>query len=66
MEPDDRVSLANAPVHAVNCPNERRRRGELAAADARERFTWPALAEEVAAVYDAARGAVGGLLGAGA
>ena len=48
-------SLANALVHAVNCPAERRRRGERAAAEARERYSWPALAEDVAAVYDAAR-----------
>ena len=43
-------------MHAVNCPAERRRRGERAAAEARERFSWPALAEDVAAVYEAARG----------
>jgi glycosyltransferase involved in cell wall biosynthesis len=53
VEPDDEVSLANALVEAVNRPLERRRRGEKAARDARERFSWPALAEEVAAVYDA-------------
>jgi glycosyltransferase involved in cell wall biosynthesis len=56
VEPDDPVSLANALVHAVNCPNERRRRGGLAAADARARFAWPALAADVAALYDEARG----------
>jgi glycosyltransferase involved in cell wall biosynthesis len=55
VEPDDVVSLANALVHAVNCPAERRRRGERASAEARERYSWPALAEEVAAVYRAAR-----------
>jgi glycosyltransferase involved in cell wall biosynthesis len=67
VEPDDRLSLANALVHAVNCPIERRRRGERAAAEARERYSWPALAGDVAAVYDTARGAAaGGLLGAGA
>jgi glycosyltransferase involved in cell wall biosynthesis len=55
VEPDDVVSLANALVEAVNRPLERRRRGRLASADAHERFAWPALAEEVAAVYDAAR-----------
>jgi glycosyltransferase involved in cell wall biosynthesis len=59
VEPDDPISLANALVHAVNCPAERRRRGERAAADARDRYSWPALAAEVAHVYDA----VGGLLG---
>jgi glycosyltransferase involved in cell wall biosynthesis len=65
VEPDDPVSLANALVHAVNCPTERRRRGARAAEVARERYSWPALAEEVAAVYDAARSSVSGLLGAG-
>jgi glycosyltransferase involved in cell wall biosynthesis len=55
VEPDDAVSLANALVHAVNCPAERRRRGARACAEARERYSWPALAEEVAAVYRAAR-----------
>jgi glycosyltransferase involved in cell wall biosynthesis len=55
VEPDDAVSLANALVEAVNRPLERRRRGELAAADAHERYSWPALAEDVAAAYEAAR-----------
>ena len=54
VEPDDEVSLANALVHAVNCPAERRRRGERGAEVARERYSWPALAEEVADVYGAA------------
>jgi glycosyltransferase involved in cell wall biosynthesis len=53
VEPDDEVGLANALVEAVNRPLERRRRGENAGRDARERYSWPALAEEVAAVYDA-------------
>ena len=53
VEPDDRVSLANALVHAVNCPRERARRGAQAAADAMARYSWPALAREVAAVYEA-------------
>ena len=57
VEPDDVVSLANALVHAVNCPAERRRRGARGAEVARERYSWPALAGEVAAVYDAACGA---------
>ncbi len=56
VEPDDPISLANALVEAINRPFERRRRGRAAAADARERFSWPALAAEVAAVYDVARG----------
>ncbi len=53
VEPDDVVSLANALVHAVNAPAERRRRGARGAEVARERYSWPALAGEVAAVYDA-------------
>jgi glycosyltransferase involved in cell wall biosynthesis len=55
VEPDDVVSLANALVEAVNRPLERRRRGQRASLDAHERYSWPALAEDVAAVYDAAR-----------
>jgi glycosyltransferase involved in cell wall biosynthesis len=66
VPPDDRIALANALVHAVNCPEERRRRGERAAEEARARYSWPALAEDVAAVYRAARRDVSGLLGAGA
>jgi glycosyltransferase involved in cell wall biosynthesis len=62
VEPDDVASLANALVEAVNRPVERRRRGELAVQDAHERFAWPALAEELAAVYDAARDAESELL----
>jgi glycosyltransferase involved in cell wall biosynthesis len=59
IEGDDVVALANALVHAVNCPAERRRRGERAVADARDRFAWPKLAERVAELYDDVRGAVG-------
>ncbi len=57
VEPDDVVTLANALVHAVHCPAERARRGVLAAAEAAAHYAWPALAAEVASVYDAARGA---------
>ncbi len=57
VEPDDRVTLANALVHAVNCPRERARRGENAAAEARAQYSWPALAHDVAAVYSAVSGA---------
>jgi glycosyltransferase involved in cell wall biosynthesis len=62
VEPDDVVSLANALVEAVNRPLERRRRGERAAIDAHERYSWPALAEDVAGVYDEARGVSSRLL----
>ena len=57
VEPDDRDGLAGALVEAVNRPEERRRRGDLAREVALERYSWPALAREVAAVYEAARGA---------
>jgi glycosyltransferase involved in cell wall biosynthesis len=57
VEPDDRDGLAAALVDAVNRPEERRRRGERARAVALARYSWPALAGEVAAVYEAARGA---------
>ncbi|HYY06241.1 MAG TPA: glycosyltransferase family 4 protein [Candidatus Limnocylindria bacterium] len=59
VEPDDAGALANALVEAVNRPGERRRRGEAAQAEARSRYAWPALARDVAAVYDAARGVAG-------
>jgi glycosyltransferase involved in cell wall biosynthesis len=56
VPPDDRAALAAALVEAVNDPAERRRRGALAAEDARAKYSWPALAARVAAVYEAARG----------
>jgi glycosyltransferase involved in cell wall biosynthesis len=56
VEPDDVDALATALVDAVNRPAERRRRGEAARTEARSRYAWPALAHEVVAVYDAARG----------
>jgi glycosyltransferase involved in cell wall biosynthesis len=55
VPPDDREALGAALVEAVNDPAERRRRGERAAEDAHERYAWPALAERVAEVYEAAR-----------
>lgn len=57
VEPDDLDGLANALVEAVNRPDERRRRGANAAKDVADRFAWPALAREVAEVYDDARDA---------
>ncbi len=57
VEPDDLEGLTAALVDAVNRPDERRRRGENAREVALERYSWPALAEEVAAVYEAARAA---------
>ena len=56
VEPDDADGLAAALVDAVNRPGERRRRGDNARRVALERYSWPALAEEVAAVYERVRG----------
>ncbi|HWT25309.1 MAG TPA: glycosyltransferase family 4 protein, partial [Solirubrobacteraceae bacterium] len=60
VPPDDCVALANALVEAVNRPAERARRGELARDTAQARYGWPALAERVAGVYEAARTARNG------
>lgn len=51
---DDAESLAAALVEAVNRPLERERRGQAAYAAARELYSWPALAADVAEVYAAA------------
>jgi glycosyltransferase involved in cell wall biosynthesis len=67
VEPDDVAGLADALVEAVNHDRERARRGERAHDVARARYAWPALAGELAAVYDAARaGRTPELSGAGA
>jgi glycosyltransferase involved in cell wall biosynthesis len=55
VPPDDAAALAGALVDAVNRPDERRRRGERAAEAARARYSWPALARDVAAVYASSR-----------
>ena len=54
VPPDDVERLAQALVEVVNHPAERRRRGAQAHDDVRSRYAWPALAAEVAAVYEAA------------
>jgi glycosyltransferase involved in cell wall biosynthesis len=51
VPPDDEEALAAALVEAVNDPDERRRRGEAACTAAAQRYSWPALAAQVAAVY---------------
>src|SRR4051794_16120456 len=55
VEPDDEAARAEGrrPVGADE--DGRRRRGGLALRDARERFSWPALTAELAAVLEAAR-----------
>ncbi|MEA2443785.1 MAG: hypothetical protein QOJ12_1077, partial [Thermoleophilales bacterium] len=52
VPPDDEDAMADALVQAVNDPQERRRRGDAAYDVARGRYSWPALAKDVAAVYD--------------
>jgi glycosyltransferase involved in cell wall biosynthesis len=52
VEPDDVAGLARALVEAVNRPDERRRRGRAAHDDVRGRFSWPALAGDVARIYE--------------
>ena len=56
VAPDHLDGLAAALVDAVNRPAERRRRATAARAAACARYAWPALAAEVAAVYEAVRG----------
>jgi glycosyltransferase involved in cell wall biosynthesis len=48
---DDEEAMADALVEAVNDAGERRRRGENAYESSRSRYSWPALAKEVASVY---------------
>jgi glycosyltransferase involved in cell wall biosynthesis len=52
VEPDDEAALAGALVAALGDPVERRRRGRRAWRDARDRFSWPALAGDLAGVLD--------------
>jgi glycosyltransferase involved in cell wall biosynthesis len=52
VAPDDEAALAGALVEALGDPVERRRRGRRAWRDARERFSWPALAQDLAGVFD--------------
>ncbi|MDX6686678.1 MAG: hypothetical protein QOF86_2806 [Baekduia sp.] len=50
--PDDEAALADAIVEAITDPVERRRRGRRAWRTARDRFSWPALAGDLAGVMD--------------
>jgi glycosyltransferase involved in cell wall biosynthesis len=56
VEPDDEAQLADALVACVNDPVERRRRGRRAWRDAHERFSWPAIADDVAETFAAVAG----------
>jgi glycosyltransferase involved in cell wall biosynthesis len=49
---DDEDAMVEALVQAVDDSEERRRRGRNAYEASRARYSWPALAKEVATVYD--------------
>ena len=51
VPPDDREALTEAINHALQKPKERRRRGTLAHQHARERYTWAAIANQLATIY---------------
>ncbi|MDP9385866.1 MAG: glycosyltransferase family 4 protein, partial [Actinomycetota bacterium] len=53
--PDDGPALADALGEVIGDAGERARRGDRARARALDRYAWPALAREVAEVYEAAR-----------
>jgi glycosyltransferase involved in cell wall biosynthesis len=55
VPPDDEDALADALVEVVTDDEERRRRGDAAYRVARERYSWPALVEKLASVYDEVR-----------
>jgi glycosyltransferase involved in cell wall biosynthesis len=52
VAPDDEAAMADALVEALGDPVERRRRGRRAWRAARDRFSWPALAQDLAGVLD--------------
>jgi glycosyltransferase involved in cell wall biosynthesis len=55
VPPDDEDALCSALMEVVGDADERRRRGEAAYEVARERYSWPALVEKLAAVYEEVR-----------
>jgi glycosyltransferase involved in cell wall biosynthesis len=55
VPPDDEDALADALVDAVNDRGKRARKGAAAYREARERYAWPALAANVAEVYEQVR-----------
>jgi glycosyltransferase involved in cell wall biosynthesis len=52
VEPDDKDSLRDAIVAAIDDPEERARRADAARRDAEARFSWPALAGRLASLLD--------------
>jgi glycosyltransferase involved in cell wall biosynthesis len=60
VPPDDEAALAKAMVAAIDDGEERARRGLAARRAVRERWTWPALAGDVAQVLEEVAGVRGG------
>lgn len=60
VPPDDEAALADAIVAAIDDGEERARRGIAARRAVRERWTWPALAGDVAQVLEEVAGVRGG------
>ena len=54
VPPDDQPALEQALVEAASQPDERRRRGQQAAAQAAHCYGWAAIAAQVADVYEQA------------
>jgi glycosyltransferase involved in cell wall biosynthesis len=52
VPPDDEDAMCDALVEAVNNDAARVRMGEAAYKRSRARYSWPALAERIARVYD--------------
>jgi glycosyltransferase involved in cell wall biosynthesis len=55
VPPDDEDALVGALEEVVNSPDERRARGEAAYEEARSKYSWPALIERLASVYEEVR-----------
>jgi glycosyltransferase involved in cell wall biosynthesis len=55
VPPDDEDALGGALEEVVNDPDERRRRGDAAYREARSKYSWPALVERLARVYEEVR-----------
>ena len=52
VPPDDEHAMRDALIGAVNGADARRRMGDTAYERSRARYSWPALAERIARVYD--------------
>jgi glycosyltransferase involved in cell wall biosynthesis len=55
VPPDDEDAMVAALEQVVNDPDERRRRGLEAYREARSKYSWPALVERLARVYEEVR-----------